>query len=148
MAWSTTILLARFSLPQNRLVLDYLVRNHPSAHSDVVTEMLLAAEGIADKGGKDWFCPDPQQFAYCLLHTSGGVVFALAVGMSTLAFRLPEELREEALAEGAQAFPELGEEWLSFYPFDPETPTEVIRKRLARFCRAAYEHATSLDTGP
>jgi hypothetical protein len=65
--------------------------------------------------------------------------------MSTVAFRLPEALREKALAEGAQAFPELGEEWLSFYPFDPETPTEVIRERLARWCRAAHEYALSLS---
>ena len=137
-SWSTTELLSRFNRPANRQVVDYLVRHHPSAHSDVTTEMLLAAEDIADKGV---FCPDPQRFAYCLLHTPEGVIFALATGMSSLAFLLPADAIDEALAEGAQAWPELGKRWVSFYPFDPEVPTETMRERLQRWCRAARDHA-------
>jgi hypothetical protein len=83
------------------------------------------------------YCPNPQQYAYFIHYVTSGVVFAVAVGMLDLVFRLPNEAVSEALADGGEAFSDLPTEWVTF---DEATPTN----KLKRWCEVAYRNALSL----
>jgi len=141
MRWDTTALKTRFNRPENDAVIRYLETHHPSAHSDIASELLDAAQGLPHR---HWYCPDKWSYAYVFLHTPSGTVYGLAVGMRTLLFRLPQAEMLAALAEGGEAYKELGPEWVSFYPFHPDIPRAQIQARMKHWCAAAYHHASSL----
>ena len=65
-----------------------------------------------------------------------GVVFALALGTSTLAFRLDGAARAEALEAGGREFREAGDGWTAVDPW--RTPLETLK----RWCRRAQADAT------
>jgi hypothetical protein len=133
-------LASRFPQPANREVVEFLNRTSPSAHGDLAERLL---ELVADLPCLS-FCPDPRRYAYCLLHTEGGVIFALATGMRSLSFRLARSDVSEALAAGASARSELGTGWVSFEAFPPEVPTRELLERLRQWCRRACEAARAL----
>lgn len=111
--------------------------NGLSAHSDVV-EVLNTA--VAPLGDVQIFCPDSQQYLYVVASTKG-VVFAIAVGMNTLCFRLDERMKSRALASGAAPYPECGDHWVSFALFRDDWP----KVDLEFWARKAYVAARELE---
>ena len=134
---------AALRVPWNDAVLAYLGREAPSAHSDVASELSLAAAGIP---GARAYCPDPARYAWVLLYTPEGRVFGLAAGMDLVAFRLGPHEAVAALREGAERAERIGPGWIGFRAFVAAEPTAETRARLARWCRAAFDGA--LGAGP
>jgi hypothetical protein len=141
MVWNTTELQKRFDRGENRGVIRYLEFHHPSAHSDIATELLRAAEGLPHR---QWYCPDTNLYAYVLLYTPSGIIYALAVGMATLVFRLPAKSIQAALAEDGESFLEIGSEWVSFNPFQPDAPPTKTQAQMKHWCEIAYAYASAL----
>ena len=108
-----------------------------SAHSDVVEALATALKPLGDV---QWFCPDPQAYRYVVAST-GGIIFAVALGMNTIGFRLDERMRSRALASGGVTFPECGPEWVSFTLFRDDWP----RIDLEFWARKAYVAARELE---
>jgi len=100
----------------NTSVLEYI--KDCSAHSDVVEAL---AEAVAPLGDVQTFCPDPSTYRYVLVSTKD-VVFGLAAGMKTVAFRLDPLLKDHALQTGATDLPEAGPDWVSFTLFRDDWP--------------------------
>ena len=140
MAWDTTELKRRFSRQENAGIIQFLEREHPSAHSDIASELTLAAKGFRHSR---WYCPDVNRYAYVLLHTDSGVIYGLAFGMNALAFRLPQQEVSKALAEGGEAFPDVGNEWVCFYPFKLDLPLDMARSRMRHWCEVAHQYANT-----
>jgi len=120
----------RFRIPANKEILAFLERTHPSAHSDISSALLASAKGL---GGVRWYCPDTHAYAWMALHTSEQRIFALALGMNTLAFRLPPEPSQEAIGSGGEAAPEMGDGWVRFQL--------GWNADLSRWCKAALAAA-------
>ena len=76
---------------QNRAVLAHL--DPLSAHSDIVEVLMKAVEPLGDV---QTFCPDPHEYRYVVVSTKN-VVFGFAEGMTSVAFRLDERLKQRAL---------------------------------------------------
>ena len=108
-----------------------------SAHSDVVEALATALKPLGDV---QRFCPDPAAYRYEVVSTRG-VIFAVAIGMSTLGFRLDERMKSRALASGGVTFPECGPEWVSFTLFRDDWP----RIDLEFWARKAYVAARELE---
>jgi len=89
-----------------------------SAHSDIADALATALKPLGDV---QLFCPDPQQYRYVVASTKG-VIFALAIGMNTIGFRLDERMKARALASGGMPYPECGENWVSFTLFRDDWP--------------------------
>ena len=100
----------------NRAVLAHLAGK--SAHSDVGEVLVNAAKPL---GAASLFCPDWNACRYVVAST-GGVVFAFAVGMSQLAFRLDATMRERALVTGGVPIVGCGEGWVAFTLFRSDWP--------------------------
>lgn len=100
----------------NRQVLGHI--EGLSAHSDVADALTIALKPLGDVQP---FCPNPQQYRYVVASTRG-VIFALALGMDTIGFRLDERMKTRALASGGAPFPECGNEWVSFTLFRDDWP--------------------------
>ena len=101
-----------------------------SAHSDVVDAL---ARALRPLGEVQRFCPDPEAYRYELASTRG-VIFAVALGMSTIGFRLDERMKTRALASGGAPFPECGPGWVAFTLFRDDWP----RIDLEFWARKAY----------
>jgi hypothetical protein len=108
-----------------------------SAHSDVVEALAAALKPLGDV---QHFCPDPQKYRYVLASTKG-VIFAVALGMDTIGFRLDERMKTRALASGGAPFPECGKEWVSFTLFRDDWP----RLDLEFWARKAYVAAREAE---
>ena len=80
-----------------------------SAHPDIAEVLTGAVEPLGDV---QLFCPDWDGCRYVVASTMG-VVFGLAVGMDTVAFRLDPEMKARALATGGEPFPGCGDEWVA-----------------------------------
>jgi hypothetical protein len=115
----------------NRAVLAHLEQK--SAHSDIADVLAVAVKPLGDAR---LFCPDRQQYRYVVASTKG-VVFAFAVGMDTIAFRLDERMKSRALASGASAYPAGGPDWVSFILFRADWPNVDC----AFWALKAYVHA-------
>jgi hypothetical protein len=100
----------------NRRVLQYL--HDKSAHSDVTEALTTALKPLGDL---QFFCPDREQYRYVVASTRN-VIFAFAVGMNTIAFRLDERMKPHALASGAESYPDCGEDWVAFTLFRDDWP--------------------------
>ena len=100
----------------NQPVLDYVKSS--SAHSDVADALLSSLQVVGDAQ------------AYVANRSYGGlvvstkqVVFAFAVGMTTIGYRLPARFREIALRTGAEPpDPRLGPDWVLFQLWKPDWP--------------------------
>ena len=108
-----------------------------SVHSDVVEALGTALKPLGDV---QCFCPDPAEYRSVVASTRG-VIFAVALGMRTIGFRLDERMRSRALASGGVTFPECGPEWVSFTVFRDDWP----RIDLEFWARKAYVAARELE---
>ena len=100
----------------NRQVLRYI--EGLSAHSDVVEALGAALKPLGDV---QCFCPDPAEYRY-VVGSTRGVIFAVALGMNSIGFRLDERMKSRALASGGAPFLECGPEWVSFTVFRDDWP--------------------------
>jgi hypothetical protein len=89
-----------------------------SAHSDVADALSTALKPLGDV---QFFCPDSQEYRYVAASTKG-VIFGLALGMSTIAYRLDALMKNRALATGAMDYPDCGRDWVSFTVFRDDWP--------------------------
>ena len=76
----------RFKIPANRAVIEYIRRENPFAHSDI-GDMLIRLGKLVP--GAQYYCPSFSSLAYVVLHTKANVIFAIAIGMLKIDFRLP-----------------------------------------------------------
>src|SRR5689334_1443041 len=120
-------------IPANELVMAFIARDNPFAHSNVGTRLLRLGRATA---GAQHYCPDFHSYAYVVLHTEGKVIFALAFGMKTIALRLPPSAQAEAAGDGGTPCPAIGEGWLAF---DKSADAARLAAWCERACRAAEE---------
>lgn len=107
--------------PHNRHVLEYL--RDKSAHSDVAQAL---GEALAPLGDVQMFCPDPARYRY-LAASTRDVIFAAALGMNTIAFRLDQEFSARAVRSGGELAVPLGEGWVSFTLFRSDWPAPDVK---------------------
>lgn len=100
----------------NRAVLRHI--ENLSAHSDVAEALTTALKPLGDV---QTYCPDPQNYRYVAASTQG-IIFAVALGMNTIGFRLDERMKSRALISGAAPFESGGDEWISFALFRDDWP--------------------------
>jgi hypothetical protein len=133
---------AKFKIQVNEAVVDYIGRANPFAHSDVGGKLIELAKGVA---GAHAYSPDYRACAYVVLHSDANVIFAMASGMSSIAFRLPQAAAREASADRAAPC-DIGKGWLAFDPFGrPSKPGEGV---LVKWCLAACRYAQTLGSPP
>lgn len=129
----------RFDLPENRAVVDFIRRTNPVAHDDVLSSLIRSATGL----GAKWYLPDPHGHSYAVLHTEASRIYAVVFGMSGLVYRLPRNLVAQAVADGGELCPEIGEGWVRFEPWSDGEDILVTDARLKRWCKAALYYAVS-----
>jgi hypothetical protein len=129
---------SRFPNPENRCAITYLKERAPSAHGDLAEQLSTAAAGLQEC---ELYCPSPGEFSYCMLHSRSGVIFALALGMRHLSFRLAPDDIPKAIASGGQAQPELGAGWVAFEAFSGARPVAEVVSELRSWCGCAYRLA-------
>ncbi len=78
-------------------------------------------------------CCKASAYGYPVLAGAGGIIFAVAMGTSFLAFRLGEDERPK----GGTPFPEAGPGWAAVDPWRTEAKT------LSALCRAAHAAAVA-----
>jgi hypothetical protein len=134
--------------PENESMILFLKQYQPSAHADMVELLVKSTELLPNV---HFYCPDTDNHAYYLAHTGNGVMFAAAIGLSALIFRVPKSALSGALVKGGEILKELGDNWVSFNPFWPER--EHVNNKLKdsqlqeyqHMCKLAYHNALSLD---
>lgn len=126
---------ARFHVAGNEDVLAFVRRTNPFAHSDVGSLLLALGKGVP---GSRAYSPSFAQCAYVVLHTAAWRIFAIAFGQRGLAFRLTPASRLAALADGGVGASDIGPDWLSFDPWNPDMPSAVPRTRLEHWCERAF----------
>jgi hypothetical protein len=123
---------AKFMIPANQAVVDFIRRASPFAHSDIGSKLIELGAAIP---GAVAYCPDYKSCAYVVLHDDANVIFAIAEGMRLLSFRLPEDMQDAAIADGA-APSRIGDDWVSVAAFDKSAPD-----RAKELSAAAYRYA-------
>jgi len=128
--------------PENEQIIQFLKQYQPSAHTDIVQ---LLVDSTKDLPEIKFYCPDTDNHAYYLAHTPEGVIFAAAIGMSALMYRLPKQSMSGALVKGGEIFKDIGEPWVSFNPFWPETEKtdKANMDDMKKWCKLAYHYAIS-----
>jgi hypothetical protein len=126
--------------PENQQIIEFLKLYQPSAHADLVQLMVKSTE---DLPSVSFYCPDTDNHAYYLAHTPNGIVFAAAIGMSALMYRLPKQSMSGSIVKGGEIFKEIGEPWVSFNPFWPDNDhgNRVDVQELKQWSKLAYYHA-------
>ena len=112
-----------------------------SAHSDITEPLLTAVKPLGDV---QVFCPDAHKYRYVVVSTNG-IIFGLAVGMNTIAFRLDPRMKLRALATGAKAYPECGEDWVSVLPLGSDADWPAVDLRF--WALKAYVYARETKHG-
>lgn len=120
----------------NKAILGFIKSS--SAHSDIAEALSKSVELLGDVQS---YCPDPSQYRYLVVSTKG-IIFGIAIGMDTIAFRLNPPLNERAVITGGSRITELGDEWISFTLFRDDWP-EVD---LIFWARKAYVYARETKT--
>jgi hypothetical protein len=128
---------SRFVIGENADVIDFIRRVNPFAHSDVGSALFDLGKEIP---GAHAYCPVPSVYSYVVLHTAENRIFAIAFGMSALAFRLATRDEAAALSDGGVHAAEIGAGWTRFEPWGRE-PKAVTHARLLRWCSRACELA-------
>jgi hypothetical protein len=72
------------------------------------------------------FCPDWNAYRYVVASTNS-IIFGLAVGMHSIAFRLNPEKKEIALATGGEPLDAVGPDWVRFELFRPDWPAPDLK---------------------
>ena len=97
-------------------------------------------KAVEPLGDVQSFCPDPHEYRYVVVSTKN-VVFGFATGMTSVAFRLDERLKQRALITGGVALPECGPEWVDFVVFPgpdwPKVDLEFWARKAYVFVREA-----------
>lgn len=124
---------ARFSIPENAGVIEFIRKTNPFAHSDVGSVLFELGKVTP---GAHAYCPVPSAYSYVVLHTDANRIFAVAFGMRGLAFRLAESELSEALADSGVAAPDIGADWVRFEPWSREA-RDLTRARLGKWCGRA-----------
>ena len=128
---------ARFVIPENADVIEFIRRVNPFAHSDVGSVLFELGK---ETPGAHAYCPVPSVYSYVVLHTNPDRIFAIAFGMSGVAFRLAPEDEAAALKDGGVRATDIGAGWMGFEPWSRD-PKTVTRARLLRWCNHACELA-------
>ena len=131
----------RFKIPANRAVIEYIGRENPFAHSDIGDMLIRLGKPIP---GAQYYCPSFSSLAYVVLHTKADLIFAIAIGMLKIDFRLSPSFVSGAMDKGEAEHSDIGADWLSVRPFPRGEPRAVVDARLNRWCEAAYQYAQSL----
>jgi len=103
-----------------------------SAHGDLADRLLDAVQPL---GAVQLFCADPAAFR-ALLAATEGIVFAFAVGMGTIAYRLDGRMRPRAIETGGIPYPEAGEDWVAI--LHPRPDDDWPAPDLRFWARKAY----------
>jgi len=90
-----------------------------SAHGDVSEVLVQVAAPLGDV---QEVCPDPAAFRYVVLATQG-IVFAFAVGMDQIGFRLNHKYAQRALETGGLPIDGIGPDWRMFEVFRSDYPS-------------------------
>lgn len=106
-----------------------------SAHSDMAEVLRSAVQPLGDV---QLFCPDWNAYRAVVASTKG-IIFGLAAGMDTVAFRLDARMKERALRTGAIEYPECGDEWVAVVHALPDSDWPAVDVRF--WARKAYVHA-------
>lgn len=128
---------------ENETMIRFLKQHLPSAHTDMVELLVRSTELLPNV---QFYCPDTDNHAYYLAHTDKGVMFAAAIGLSALMFRLPRSAMSAALVKGGEILTEPGDNWLSFNPFWPEQENKNQLQEFQQMCKLAYYYALAMDS--
>ena len=131
----------RFKIPANRDVIEFIRRENPFAHSDIGDALIRLGKLVP---GAQYYCPSFSSLAYVVLHTRANLIFAIAIGMLKIDFRLPLALVGSAIESGEGDLSAIGADWLSVPPFPRGEPRAEVDARLHRWCEAAYQYAQAL----
>ena len=131
----------RFKIPANQAVIEYIRRENPFAHSDIGDLLIQLAKLVS---GAQYYSPSFSSLAYVVLHTEANLIFAIAIGMLKIDFRLSRALVSEAIGRGEAEHSDIGADWLSVRPFPRGDPRDVVDARLKRWCEAASRYAQAL----
>jgi hypothetical protein len=131
----------RFKVPANRAVIEFIRRENPFAHSDVGDLLIRLGKFVP---GTQCYCPSFASCAYVVLHTKANLIFAIAIGMLKIDFRLPTSLVSQAMDRGVGSPSQIGADWLSVQPFPRGEPRAEVETRLNRWCEAACQYAQAL----
>jgi hypothetical protein len=135
----------RFKIPANHVVIEYIRRENPFAHSDIGDKLIKLAKRIPNT---QYYCPSLASCAYVVLHTNANVIFAIALGMLSIDFRLPAAVVIDAVAKGDGKVSLIGDDWLSVTPFAKGLAVSANDARLLQWCTAAHTYAEALaNTG-
>jgi hypothetical protein len=131
----------RFKIPAIEAVIDYIRCKNPFAHSDIGAVLIRLVKLVPDT---QYYSPSFSSLAYVVLHTKANLIFAIAIGMLKVDFRLSPAFVSEAIGKGEGEHSEIGADWLSVRPFPSGEPRAVVDARLNRCCEAAYQYARAL----
>ena len=127
-------------VPANEAICNYIVREGPSAHSDVAEELYRATLALPEH---QQYCPNPYRYLYVIRYTNSDLIFAAAFGMSALVVRLPDAVVAEAHADGGKSFADLPREWVGFNPFRTDLSLTANRRKMREWCGASFRNAES-----
>ncbi len=128
--------------PENQQLIGYLKRHQPSAHDDLVQ---LLVESTTELSDIKFYCPDTDNHAYYLAHTPNGIIFAAAIGMSGLMYRLPKQSISGALVKGGEIFKDIEGNWVGFNPFwtNEDDKHQFDMAEMKQWANLAYHNALS-----
>ncbi len=112
-------------ISENEDVLNFI--QDLSAHDGVAS---ILVESVKPLGDVQIYCPDWATYRYVVVSTMN-IIFGVAYGMNTVAFKLSPEFLEKALVSGCKELPELGSDWVWVNPNSGDWP-EVDFKFWAR----------------
>lgn len=107
---------------------DYELHTHPDLHEKmrkIAENVLVECEYAA--------------YGYPILANKAGIIFAIALGTSVLAFRLPPDAIREMVKEGGAVKREYGDDWVTIDPWGRDNNS------LKRWCLAAYLFSETLS---
>jgi hypothetical protein len=142
MAFLINLTEERFKIPANHAVIEYIRRANPFAHSDIGDLLITLTKRISNT---HYYCPSYRSCAYVVAHTKADVIFAIALGMLSIDFRLPAALVTEAIAGGNGKASSIGDDWLSVTPFAKGLASSANEGRLLHWCEAAHTYAKAPD---
>lgn len=127
--------------PENETMIAFLKQHQPSSHRDIVDLLVHSADDLSQV---QFYCPDTDNHAYYVAHTPNGVMFAAAIGMSALMYKLPKQAVSGALVKGGEIIKDIGDSWVSFNPFWPEQEQSNQLEEMKHWCKLAFHNANSM----
>lgn len=89
-----------------------------SAHSDISEKLILSTIELGDA---NIYCPEASNYKSVAIWTND-IIFGLAFGMNTIAFRQNIILKQRAIISGANELLEINNDWVSFTLFRADWP--------------------------